>query len=85
MGSNVRFSPWRQGNVKFRVDNDATRPEDGGLVDKVAGLLAVTRQELNKALCQRVIAARGEVMEKTHTIAEANHGRDAFAKVHIFI
>ncbi|KAF4516828.1 hypothetical protein B566_EDAN006222 [Ephemera danica] len=69
------------GNIKFRAENDATRPEDSKLIDQVAGLFSVTKQELNKALCQRVIAARGEIMEKTHTVAEANYGRDAFAKV----
>lgn len=70
-----------QGNIKFRAENEATRPEDPKLIDHVAGLLSVTSQELNKALGQRVIAARGEVMEKTHTVAEANYGRDAFSKV----
>lgn len=70
-----------QGNIKFRSENDAVRPEDNALVDKVAGLLSVTKQELNKALCQRVIAARGEVMEKNHTVPEAMYGKDAFAKV----
>lgn len=38
-------------------------------------------EEVQKALCHRVIAVRGEVMEKRHTDSEASFGRDAFAKV----
>ena len=47
----------------------------------VATLLSITKDDLSKALCQRVIAARGEVLEKGHTENEALFGRDAFAKV----
>jgi myosin-1 len=46
-------------------------------------MLSVTSGELNKALSGRVIAARGEVMQKTHTLPEAEYGRDALAKVNI--
>ncbi|EDO26335.1 predicted protein, partial [Nematostella vectensis] len=35
---------------------------------------------LERALCYRVVAARGEVMEKGHNEKEAYHGRDALAK-----
>lgn len=47
----------------------------------LASLLSVDKNELSRALCQRVIAARGELMEKAHTVPEALYGRDAFAKV----
>lgn len=47
----------------------------------IAELLLVPPEEVSKALCHRVIAARGEVMEKRHTESEASFGRNAFAKV----
>ena len=42
-------------------------------------------ESVKKALCHRVIAVRGEVMEKHHSESEASFGRDAFAKVMMFI
>ena len=50
-------------------------------LNSVSQCLGVSNEHLEKALCQRVIAARGEVMEKVHTVSEAIYGRDAFAKV----
>lgn len=47
----------------------------------MAKLLSVAEGELLTALTERVIAARGEVMQKTHTLTEAEYGRDALAKV----
>ena len=46
-------------------------------------MMNVTAAELNKALSERVIAARGEVLQKTHTLLEAEYGKDALAKVNI--
>lgn len=46
----------------------------------VAELLNVTQEELNKALCERVIAAGGNIIQKNHTHTEAEYGRDALAK-----
>lgn len=46
-------------------------------------MFSVTSGELSKALSERVIAARGEVMKKMHTLLEAEYGRDALAKVSI--
>jgi len=37
--------------------------------------------ELGRALCSRVVAAKGEVLEKGHTVEQAKYGRDALAKV----
>ncbi|CAB3374689.1 Hypothetical predicted protein [Cloeon dipterum] len=68
------------GNVKFRPDNESVKLDDPGVLDTISGLLSVTNQELRRALCERVIAAKGEVMAKTHNEAQANYGRDAFAK-----
>lgn len=50
-------------------------------VHKTADLLQVDKEELKRTLCERVIAARGEIMQKTHTLAEAEYGRNALAKV----
>lgn len=50
-------------------------------MNNIAELLKVSPEEVKKALCHRVIAVRGEVMEKRHTDSEASFGRDAFAKV----
>ena len=37
--------------------------------------------ELGRALCSRVVAAKGEVLEKGHTVEQAQYGRNALAKV----
>lgn len=50
-------------------------------LESVSQCMGVSSELLEKALCQRVIAARGEVMQKGHTVSEAIYGRDAFAKV----
>ncbi|KFM66883.1 Myosin-IA, partial [Stegodyphus mimosarum] len=68
------------GNVEFGSENDFTYVKDQNLLTSVAQCLGVSHDHLEKALCQRVIAARGEVMEKVHTVSEAVYGRDAFAK-----
>lgn len=69
------------GNVEFVTDNDETKIKDKKLLQNLSQLLGVTVDALEKTLCQRVIAAGGEVMEKGHTACEAIYGRDAFAKV----
>lgn len=43
--------------------------------------MQVPHDSVTKALCHRIIAAKGEVMEKQHSVSEATYGRDAFAKV----
>ncbi|MCL4146309.1 UNVERIFIED_CONTAM: hypothetical protein GTU68_025870 [Idotea baltica] len=68
------------GNIEFTSDGDDTQIKNGGLVKNIADLLQVPHDQVTKALCQRVIAARGEVMEKQHSVSEAAYGRDAFAK-----
>lgn len=49
-------------------------------VHNAAILLKVTEDELMKSLTQRVIAARGDIMMKTHNTQQAEFGRDALAK-----
>lgn len=55
--------------------------KDPEQLSAMAELLDIDRENLEKSLCHRVIAARGEVMEKGHTEEQAYYGRDAFAKV----
>ena len=43
----------------------------------------MTSDDCNKALCYRIVAARGEVMEKGHNQDGATYGRDALAKVYL--
>ena len=50
-------------------------------VGVIAKLLASSQDEVEKALCYRVVAARGEVVEKGHSVKDAIYARDAFAKV----
>lgn len=54
---------------------------DRKLLGNIAHLLSVTPDELEKALCSRVIAAGGQVVEKGLTVSEAMYARDAYAKV----
>lgn len=69
------------GNIEFEIDEeDKLRLKKTKGVDYVAELLQVKRSDLETALCERVIAARGDIMRKEHTITEAVFGRDAFAK-----
>lgn len=49
-------------------------------VHNAASLLKVTEAELMKSLTQRVIAARGDIMMKSHNTQQAEFGRDALAK-----
>ncbi|XP_071812059.1 unconventional myosin-Id-like isoform X2 [Apostichopus japonicus] len=69
------------GEVNFEnTDDDSCSVKDPDQLSAMAELLSISQDELGKALCHRVIAARGEVMEKSHTVEEAYNGRDAFAK-----
>ncbi|XP_064104605.1 unconventional myosin ID-like isoform X1 [Macrobrachium nipponense] len=68
------------GNIEFTSSGDETQIKNPKVVKDIAELLHVSPDQVTKALCHRVIAARGEVMEKRHTESEASYGRDAFAK-----
>ncbi|PRD26329.1 UNVERIFIED_CONTAM: Unconventional myosin-Id [Trichonephila clavipes] len=68
------------GNIEFIHENDDTFIANAEYLDSVSRCLGVSVEHLEKSLCQRIIAARGEVMEKVHTVSEAVYGRDAFAK-----
>lgn len=68
------------GSIQFEVDQDVSKIKNKNDLNKLAELLSVTTNQLSEALCHRVIAAGGEVMQKGHTANEAIYGRDAFAK-----
>lgn len=68
------------GNVQFTTDEDKIQLKNTDVSQTVANLLQVTHDELRKALCERVIAARGDVMRKEHTETQAYYGRDALGK-----
>lgn len=70
-----------QGNLDFVEAGEAVKILDSDLLQQISTLLSCDLQETEKALCSRVVAARGEVMEKGHTLEQAQYGRDAFAKV----
>lgn len=44
-------------------------------------MLGVSEEQAAKALCYRIVAARGEAIEKGHNIEDAIYGKNAFAKV----
>lgn len=53
--------------------------------DQVSRLLDVDSKDLLVALSRRIIAANGEILQKAHTLSQAEVGRDALAKVFILI
>lgn len=68
------------GNVQFTTDDDKIQLKNTEVSRTVAEQLRVTHEELTKALCERVIAAHGDIMRKEHTETQAFYGRDALAK-----
>ena len=58
--------------------------ENADELNVIAKLLGTRPKQVEMALCYRVVAARGEVLEKGHNDREAYHGRDALAKVQIY-
>ncbi|XP_046677744.1 unconventional myosin ID, partial [Homalodisca vitripennis] len=68
------------GNVTFATSEDQVSIKNKEALRRASKLLFVEDSELQRALTERVIAARGEVMQKTHTLTEAEYGRDALAK-----
>lgn len=49
-------------------------------VEAVAKLLQIKSSEITKALCERAIAAGGNVVQKTLTSGQAMYAKDALAK-----
>ncbi|XP_074106186.1 unconventional myosin ID [Cotesia typhae] len=68
------------GNITFTLEEDKLVIGNKGALNESAKRLSISPSALSTALSQRVIAAGGEVMQKNHTLAEAEYGRDALAK-----
>lgn len=68
------------GNIKFKTQEDQVQIATRKPLTTAAQLLHVTEEEMQRSLMERVIAARGEIMTKTHDIEQAEFGRDALAK-----
>lgn len=76
------FNDFVKGNLDFMTEKDDAQIKDRRLLSTIATLLSVNSSDAEKALCSRVVAARGDVVEKGHTLEQARYGRDAFSKVH---
>ncbi|OAD54424.1 Myosin-IA [Eufriesea mexicana] len=61
------------GNITFKLVEDKLSIENRAALNDTANLFSISPQELSTALTQRVIAAGGEVMQKTHTSTEAEY------------
>lgn len=68
------------GNLTFGVDGDVTLIENSKLVSALKDLLSTKEENVEKALLYRTVATGRDVIEKQHTVQEANYGRDALAK-----
>lgn len=55
-------------------------PSSRSTLDSVAKILKVNTADLTKALCERAIAAGGQVVKKNLTSDQAVYARDALAK-----
>lgn len=71
---------YRYINPTSPVDEETIHITTASALQQAARLLDVTDADLREALTQRVIAARGDVMHKAHTVVQAEFGRDALAK-----
>ena len=76
-GCNVSVS---QGNIEF-VGEDQAAVADQGESAVIGKMLQVSREDLEKALCSRVIAAGGNVVDKHLNVPESYYAGQAFAKV----
>lgn len=62
------------------MQDDQIKITNKSALTNAAKLLSVTEKEMTDSLTQRVIAARGDVMMKSHNVSQAEFGRDALAK-----
>lgn len=68
------------GNVEFGSQDDEIIVKNKNQLRTLAKMLMVTEVEVSTALTQRVIAAHGDIMKKSHDQVQAEFGRDALAK-----
>nr|XP_060638727.1 unconventional myosin-Ig [Anolis sagrei ordinatus] len=69
------------GNVRFATNGEEMEVENAELVSLLADLTSTGSEHLSNSLLYRTVAAGGaEVIQKGHSINEANYARDACAK-----
>lgn len=68
------------GNIEFGSQDDEIVIKNKSQLKTLAKMLMVTENEVSMALTQRVIAAHGDIMKKSHDQVQAEFGRDALAK-----
>ncbi|VDK51705.1 unnamed protein product [Anisakis simplex] len=70
------------GNLKFSEGEKAeqSKVSDSSALQTAARVLDVTPKDLETALCEKVVAAHGDVVRKRHDVHAAAYTRDALAK-----
>jgi myosin-5 len=71
------------GNIQFVPDeNDGSRFDAAceTYMEKACSLLGIDADGLEKAICQKVVVARGETFVKVVSIGDAEHSRDTLVK-----
>lgn len=68
------------GNIEFDKMGESVVVKNMDVMKKIASLLSVSEKDLQDCMQSRVVAARGEVISKSHNMKDAVHARDAFAK-----
>jgi myosin-1 len=70
------------GNVNITPDGEGAKIERSSRnsIDSAAKLLQVSSAELSQSLCERSIAAGGQVVQKKLTSGQALYAKDALAK-----
>uniref|UniRef100_A0A8C1L0D9 Myosin XVI n=1 Tax=Cyprinus carpio TaxID=7962 RepID=A0A8C1L0D9_CYPCA len=70
------------GDVRFTAltDADTAFVSDLQLLDRVAGMLQVSSEDLGSALTADVQCFKGDVVTRRHTVEMSNHHRDLLAK-----
>jgi len=86
--SSLRDSIWKVvaaiihlGRIQYSAANtEAVEISNPEVLKTISEMLSVDEAALNQALCSRVVAAGGDVVNKTFNESEALYARDAFAK-----
>jgi len=68
------------GQVEFEADGEASKVANGGSIGSIGKLIGTDAATLEKALTNRVIAARGEIFESKLNAEKASQARDALSK-----
>ena len=70
-----------QGNLIINEENDQAFISDHETMAVLCKLLNIKKEDCEKALCYRIVAARGELIYKGHSKKDAVYGKDALSKV----